>query len=431
MFLVYDIIFICFAILYLPFFLIRLQMAESKKRLLLDRFGILPKEFKHEESKVRLWLHAVSVGEAMATKKLVQELYEKFPNLTLYYSTVTPTGYKVAKELFPESIRLFYFPFDISWITNRVIRFLKPHLIILMETEIWPNLILSARMKRIPVCIVNGRFSPKSFRSYYRFKTLIRNVTRMIRFASVQNENFKRRFIRLGFNKERVFVTGTMKYDVFDEPSPDILSRAEWLDRIGFPSNAKIWIAASTHPQEEEICLDVFQRLGNSFPEIRLILAPRHIERAKQIAKLVQERKLILKLANPLGSLSSEEKPDVFLLNTLGELAKTYAYTDFVFMGGSLIPHGGQNPLEAVFWRRPVLFGPHTYNFSDVYNKIQQEGGGQVVQDEEDLYQALFFWAKERDQVKEMGEKAFDALESLKGASRKNCDLIMAELGRK
>ncbi|MBN1492525.1 MAG: 3-deoxy-D-manno-octulosonic acid transferase [Candidatus Omnitrophica bacterium] len=426
----YDLTFICFALFYLPFFMVRLAQAESKKRLLFDRLGCLPTELLRSDGTPRIWLHAVSVGEVLAIKKFIEELFVRFPSATIFLSTVTPTGQAVAKKRLDPRIRPFYLPFDVSTITERVIKAITPDVIVLVETELWPNLISSAHSRNIPTCIINGRLSPRSFRRYYYFRIFFKSIVAKVTKVAAQNERYKMRFTKIGFSPEDVIVTGTMKYDLDEEIIRSAPDREYFDELCGFPRGSTVMIAASTHEGEEQLFLDTFVQLRADYPALRLIIVPRHIDRAKKIIGLISAAGLNWRLADQAacGEKNEEGEADVFVINTIGQLASMYKHCDIVFMGGSMIRHGGQNPLEAVMFRKAIIAGPHIFNFHDVYNELVKAGGAVIIKQSEDMVVVLRDLLQHREKLFSMGNKALEVLSSKQGATKRNCDLVAALL---
>ncbi|MFC1808841.1 3-deoxy-D-manno-octulosonic acid transferase, partial [Candidatus Omnitrophota bacterium] len=288
--------------------------------------------------------------------------------------------------------------------------------------------ILSAHKQNVPICIINGRLSPRSFWRYYYFRRLIKPIVQMVDYAAVQTERYKSRFLRIGFRKDRVVMTGTMKYDIENEMMNNSLSRDDFYALCGFSHDAKILIAASTHDGEESQCLDAYVHLKKEFPGMCLIIAPRHINRTKDIISLVEEKGFTYRVADQgqCNAKESRSHTDVFILNTMGQLASLYQYCDYIFMGGSLIRHGGQNPLEAVMFSKPIISGPYYYNFQDVYTDLVNVGGAYIVRSPDELLVVIKELIADKDKARIMGEHAFSLLQSKQGATQRNRELIVS-----
>jgi 3-deoxy-D-manno-octulosonic-acid transferase len=422
MFILYDTIFILFSLVYLPTFIFKLRQAESWQELVRERFGYFSPSFLHVvKRKPVIWIHAVSVGEVLGIREFYKQMVANYPMHHVLISTTTPTGQKVAQEIAPG--KAFYFPFDISWVTKRVVKKLQPSAIILMETELWPNLILQARRRRVPVCVVNGRLSPRSFRSYYRVKWLIRNIVKHVEFFSAQTPRYEKRLKKLGVEPSRVLVTGNMKFDNINLQSlPQELAQ-RLRANLGFGTFDQIIVAGSTHPLEEDLILEAFVRLKKVHSHLKLLIAPRHVERADEVVDLAEHYGLTVLLKT---EIEKERQPrfDVLVLNTIGELAAIYAISNFVVMGGGFIKHGGQSPIEPAAQKKPILFGPHIFNFTEIYNLLEKEGGALRVSRSLHLYHALDFLLTSQPDASEMGEKAFRLIQAQQGAVVKNIHRI-------
>lgn len=430
MFLLYDIIILIFVIGYLPVFFVKLQQAEDRSRLISDRLGFLSQGLlSFVKDKRVIWLHAVSVGETMAVRSFISDLKEIFPEHVICLSTVTPTGNKVATQMIDDRVSVFYFPIDISFIVRRVLSLIKPELLILMETELWPNLIGAAHKKGVKVAVVNGRLSPKSFRNYYKVSPLIGGVLRKVDLFLVQTRQYAKRLKHIGVNEDRIHVTGNMKFDNLADAEYDCEVAHNMKRELGFNSDDLILIGASTHSNEEEILIDAYVDLKKRFPRLKLLLVPRHIERAEEILSLAEKRSLSYKTASSEHvSASFLEKQtdlnfDVYLLNTIGQLRKMYALTDIVFMGGSLIKHGGQNPLEAIVYGKPVIVGDYTFNFPDIYKQLENLSAVRRVKSDE-IANAVADLFNDSLKVREMTSAASKWLSEQKGAGAENCKYL-------
>lgn len=421
----YNMIFWVFAAAYLPFFLLRLRQEKDKKRLLAERLGYHSREFLMSlEGKRVLWVHAVSVGEVFAARPLIDELALSLPDWALVVSTVTPTGQALARKLFDPN-RVFYFPFDTSGCVRRTFSQLMPELVLLMETEIWPNLILGAWDRKIPVGIVNGRLSPRSYEHYRWVRWLFRGILEKIRFFLVQFQWDADRLQELGVPESVICISGNMKFDTIGEGSEKEVAR---LREKFFPQGeaGKILLAGSTHEGEEEILLGVFRKLRFEFPDLKLVLAPRHVTRSKKLRQCVEDHHFRCRFVSE-GTDSAGQ--DVWVLDTMGDLKKWYGLADFVFVGGSLVTHGGQNPIEAAIWKKPILFGPHTFNFQVIYEALMRERAGYQVYNAAELYEFLRSMLLDPYDSGRAGVKAYEIVQRFRGAASKNADFVRRFLG--
>lgn len=419
---VFDLAFLFFSIFYLPVFLVKSRQAENPRELIRQRFGFLPKELSSLLRRKKLvWLHAVSVGEAMAVQGFVEKFLERYPDLHLLLTTVTPTGQKVVRKMEGPRVSTAYFPFDFSFSVRRFFDALKPACLLLAETEMWPNLLLCASERKVPVIILNGRLSPKSAAGYRRFKAIFRPLFEKLTMVLAQTEADAERFRNAGVAPEKAAVTGNIKFDNFE-----INTERETIDREirsmrRIPEETPVWVVGSTHPGEEEIILSVLLRLLKEQTALKLFLAPRHIERSADIQALASAKGLkpVLSAGPP-----PEASYDVLIINEIGVLKKLYASADVVFMGGSLVKKGGQNPIEPASFKRAIIHGTHVFNFQQVYRLLDEEGGAIAVQNEDQLYSAVKRILEDNDERTACGERAYQAVCSMRGATVRTLEFL-------
>ena len=413
--------FLAFGIFSLPHFLRKLQQAEDKSRLVRERFGFLPPDLSAWLKGTRpIWIHCVSVGEVLAVEKFVRLLLERKLRERVVLTTVTPTGQRIAKQWEQERLRVFYFPFDVQFAVRRFFETLKPYTLLLVETEIWPNVILEARHRRVPIGIINGRVSERSSRAFLRFSFFFKPLLAALDFFLVQTREDEKRWVSLGVNPERVVVTGNMKLDAFDANGQAVTDQ-DLREKWGFLSSDQVLVGGSTHPGEEEILLRVLGRLRKDHFPLKLLLAPRHIERSGEILKLAKQQGLQAALASTRGKNLSFE---VLILDQLGELRRLYAIADAIIMGGSLIRRGGQNPIEPASWRKPIIHGPWVFNFQEIYRCLDEEGGSLRVNGEEELTFVLRRVLTSDREKEYLGNQAYETLKRLQGATERNLKWI-------
>jgi 3-deoxy-D-manno-octulosonic-acid transferase len=366
------------------------------------------------------WIHAVSVGEALAAVPLVEGLRRRYPDLPVVVTTVTPTGARVAVERLRDLATHRYFPIDLPGPVRRAIAANRPRFFVALETELWPNLLRALAARGVPVMIANGRISDRSFRRYYRVRRLMRRVLSGVSVLGMRSTEDARRIIALGADSGRVFVTGNVKNDAPDDTRDE---SATWRRLLGLVPGAQLWIAGSTHRGEEQIVLDAHARLRVSHPGLRLVVAPRHPERAGEVDRLIRARGLaaVPRTRLPLGAVPDDT---IVVLDTIGELPQLYRAADVVFVGGSLVPAGGHNMLEPALRRKPVLFGPHTGNFRESAELLIAAGGGLVVDDGDDLAAALTRLLADEEVRTRMGAAGRDAVTARQGALRETLELI-------
>ena len=401
---------------YLPAFLVRRRRA-GYRRNLGQRLGRLGEGLPPEP---RCWVHAVSVGESAAAVPLVEGIRRRWPELGIVVSTITPTGARIVGERLAGTAVHRYFPIDLPGPVRRALDAARPRFFIAIETELWPNFLRALARRRIPAMIANGRISDRSFRRYRWVRGLMRRVLADVSVFAMQTDEDARRIIALGAPPSRVVVTGNLKSDLLPEAAGD--DPAGWRARLHLGAGARLWVAGSTHRGEETVVLDAFLRARTRCPELALLLAPRHPERAGEVEALIRERGL---LAARRSRLPADGAPGaVIILDTVGELAALYALAEIVFVGGSLVPIGGHNVLEPAMRGKPVLVGPHMSNFREGAELLQRSGGGLVVKDAPELERELARLLEDRDLARRMGEAAREAFAGRQGAVSATLDLV-------
>lgn len=415
----YNLAFLIFGVFYFPVFLVKLRQASEPRTLLAERFGNYS-ELTAGNKKV--WLHAVSVGEAMAVRSFVSLFLDKNPGWDIVLTTVTPTGQKIAKEMESSRVSVHYFPFDFSWAQRNFLKAFDPKLILLAETEIWPNLLIEASKRDIPVGVINARLSERSAKRYGRFLSIFKGLFQKLDFVLAQTEEDAARFRALGVDDARVRVLGNLKFDNISRKDSDD-GDASWKSRWGIKSGDLVLIAGSTHPGEEEKILNVFKSLRRKYPQLRMILAPRHIERAQSLLTYIENNSAFQTV---LASGRKAETYDVLILDQLGILRRLYQLADVVFMGGSLVPHGGQNPIEPACFKKAIVHGPHVFNFQKVYETLAQDEGAIQVAGEEELQTSLEHLLQNSQERNRTGQNAFASVNRLQGASQRHLDWLVS-----
>jgi len=372
-----------------------------------ERFGCYPATFP---SQGVIWFHAVSVGESEAAFPLIRAMIRRFPENPILVTTTTPTGSARVKAVLGDAVAHVYLPYDLPDAVARFLGYFRPRLAVIMETEIWPNLFHACADRGIPVSIVNARLSERSAKGYARLGGFTRKTLAQVSLIAAQTQADADRFLAVGARQETVAVTGNIKYD-FELPE-DYFQQAAILRESLF-GERHVWIAASTHEGEEAMVLRAFARLRGQFPELMLVLVPRHPPRFDRVANLCLAERF--KLAR--RSLGEDaENADVFLLDTLGELRLFYAASDSAFVGGSLVPVGGHNVLEPALAGVPVLFGPHMFNFEEAGRRLLEAGGAVRVNDGDVLAQLVGDLLQDTDRSKRMGERGRVFVEAGRGA---------------
>lgn len=384
--------------------------------------GTLPPQ--PESDRPRLWLHAVSVGEVMQLVPVVAALRERHPEASFVISTTTTTGWDVAQKKFPEAV-VCYLPLDFTWAVRRALSQIRPTALVLVELELWPNLIRTASQQGIPVVLINGRVSEKSFHGYRRIRFLLRGILGRFHTLAVQNETYAERLRQLGASTDRLHVTGSIKFDAIEtdreNPCTTALRRS-----FGFDEGDIVFIAGSTQAPEEDYAISTYQQLRLEFPRLRLLLVPRHQERFEEVARLVAERGLPLIRRSQIlaGESHNSDSGSVRMLDTLGELSACWGIADIAFVGGSLTNRGGQNMIEPAGYGAAVLFGPNTHNFRDVVELLLKEQAARVVAGPEELTNLVREFLLAPESCRQLGTRAQQLVLEQRGATARTVDLI-------
>lgn len=425
LYLVYNLLLLTLLPFFLPYFIIKIISTGESRKSLRERFGYLGKEkLKDLQGRPSIWLHAVSVGEINAAIPLVNRLKEKYPELNMVVSTVTVTGYNNAVKKIPSADLIFFFPLDFSWIVKKVVKLLRPRIFILIETEIWPNILRSLRENGTPTILSNGRISSASYKRYKTFRFFFKRVLKGFSIFSMQSERDSRRIVSLGADEEKVITAGNIKFDqdILPADSKDLDNLQKCLH---FSGKEKIFVAGSTHRGEEKIILKTFESLKETFPEIKLLIAPRRPDRFNEVEDLVRERGLSVTRKTLLDG-GAEGHFDVVLIDTIGELRMIYGLGTVVFVGGTLVDKGGQNLLEPATYKKPVFFGPFVDNFTSIAKALLEGGGGVKVRNGEELLSEAKRFLSNPSLLEAAGDSAWKVLKDGRGAIDSNMKLINA-----
>jgi len=408
----YQILLIFFCFLFWPFFIKKIRMG------LKQRLGLLDEDAKRLRDGKVIWAHAASVGEVVGLGNLVRAIKGECPGYHFVISTLTSTGQAMARKVIPDGRAFIYFPLDFSCIAGRVLDAIKPKLFIITETELWPNFIKEAKERSIPIVVANGRISIFSFRSYKMVKFFMGKVLQNIDLLIMQSQADAERIISLGAPAARVTVAGNLKFDT----GSNIFLRSVNLNQ---ESNRLFLVAGSTHRGEEEVILDVYGKIRETYPDIILVLAPRHPERITEVEKLLKSKNFPFRRRTELRfPFPENDLTRIVLLDTIGELIHFYALARIVFVGGSLVPAGGHNILEPAGLGKAVLFGPYMDNFEEVAQSFISKGAGIVVSNREELLQSILKLLANPEELEKMGRAALDIVVAHKGASKKSAVLI-------
>jgi 3-deoxy-D-manno-octulosonic-acid transferase len=406
-----------------PYFLY--QAVRYKKYIgnLRQRLGYLPISVNVDADE-SIWIHAVSVGEALTARALAADLKTRYPRLRLFLSTTTIAGQQVARKI-QHVDAVFYFPFDWTFVIRRTLDIVRPRLFIMTETEIWPNLLRQCRRRGVKTMMINGRISARSYPRYRLAKPFFRHVLADIDRFCMQSEDSARRVIDLGADQSRVLVTGSLKFDSLDMPAPGAQGRPR--DRVlrffRLAPNRPVVIAGSTLRGEEEAVLKAFSRVKATTPTALAILAPRQPERFGEVERLARDAGFTTVRRSQLP-IDAEPRADVIVLDTIGELAGLYQLATAVFVGGSLVDHGGHNILEPAVHGKPILFGPHMSNFKEIAETFLANDAAVQVQSERELDDMLLILMTDPVRRARLGAAARALVDANRGAKDKTLAVV-------
>ena len=425
MYVMYSLLFTLGVILAAPYYLWRLRGNLISGAGWRERLGILPSRFQTSAGDGEtgaLWIHAVSVGETLAVAPLVQELQKRYPGRRIFLSHVTPAGRQTSESRLPGVAGRFYLPLDWRWSVERVLNLIRPEMLLIVETELWPNLLRAAQDSGAKIALVNARLSNRSFKGYRLARPFMRLVLDCVDWIGAQSATDAERFRELGAKPERVTVTGNVKFDGKPPQQGELVSQLE--RAIRGAGRGPIVVAASTMAGEETMLMPVWQKIHRQNPKALLILAPRHPARFDQVAQLVASagKTLVRRTALAASDAAQQDQlasSEMLMLDTVGELAGVFALADLVFMGGSLVPTGGHNLLEAAFWGKPVVFGPHMENFRDVAALFLDNGAAVQVRNASELGVVACELLRDEPRRQRLGNAAKQMLERESGATER------------
>jgi 3-deoxy-D-manno-octulosonic-acid transferase len=424
MYLAYSVLTLVVFVVVSPYFVY--QAVRYKKYIgsLRQRLGFLPISFNidGEES---IWIHAVSVGEALTARALAADLKDRYPRLRLFLSTTTIAGQQVARGSLSNIDEVFYFPFDWTFIVRRTLALVRPRLFIMMETEIWPNLLRECRRRGVKTVMINGRISSRSYPRYRLVRPFFRRVLADVDRFCMQSEESARRLVELGADAFRVSVTGSLKFDSLELPAATAHGRPR--DRVlrffRLSPNRVVIVAGSTMRGEEASILRAFGRIKATCPGALAVLAPRHPERFAEVERLARDAGFVTARRSRLP-IDAEPRADVIVLDSLGELAQLYQMATAVFVGGSLVDHGGHNILEPAIFGKPIVFGPHMQNFKEIADTFLSNDAAVQVQSDRELDETLLALLTDPVRRARLGAAARALVEANRGAKTKTLDVI-------
>jgi len=427
----YNILFTIGFVLSAPYYFMRMRRRGNWRQGFGERFGQYSTKLKQAiTNRDTIWMHAVSVGEVNVCTQLIRALEPRLPNLKIVVSTTTTTGMGELHSKLPNHISKIYYPIDRRPYVNRALASIRPVAIVLVEAEIWPNFLWRARKLGIPVFLVNARLSDRSWRGYRRFRFLFKPLFAMLAGVGAQNEADAARLRQLGCRPEAIHIVGSLKFDAARLDERRLLDVPALLRKVGVPAGARLLVAGSTHAGEEVILAELFLRLRQRFPDLFLVLVPRHFERSREVGRDVAARGLKIVYRTEVMN-HTRLKPgdaDCLIVNSTGELKYFYEQATVIFVGKSLTAQGGQNPIEPGALGKAMVFGPHMQNFAEVVRSFLQQEGAIQARDAAELESALGELLASPARREQLGRNALKVVRENLGAVIRTVDMIVEQL---
>jgi len=418
---IYNTLFALFSAIHLPYLIISGKWHSQFN----TRFGCFPSSWVQELKEKRcIWIHAVSVGEVLVVVDLIERVKKIFPDHKIVCSTVTKTGNVIAREKLDKSCLVIYAPLDFSWIVHKFISLINPLIYISTETEIWPNLYTALNKRGVPILQINGRISDNAFKGYHRARFLTKRVLSCVESFCMQSPLDADRIKRLGAREDKVHVVGNLKFDTI----PDSTERTK--TEFGFQAAEDLFVAGSTHPGEEKILIDAYKEISRGFSNVRLVIAPRHIERTDEIIKLIESMGYSAIRFSQINGKEGHAQRSVVVVDTIGQLRELYRLAKIVFVGKSLTVGGGQNVIEPAYFGKPTIVGPLTQNFKDAVNIFKRSDAIIEVQNGDQLSSEVLELLKNPERAQKMGEAAKRTIKEYQGATTRTVEAIKGILGQ-
>ncbi|MBA3016704.1 MAG: 3-deoxy-D-manno-octulosonic acid transferase [Proteobacteria bacterium] len=414
----------------IPLIIPIILLSEKRRKTFLQRLGLkqLPENILSKSAKKPIWIHALSVGEVLSSVPLVMNLKGHFKDKRIVFSASTKTGFEIADKLFKKNVdSIFFFPFDLLFSVKYITKKIDPAIVIIVESDIWPNFLFEMKKRNVPVILINARLSKRSFKRYRRFAFIANKL--FLSFAKICTQSIEdtKRFMLLGIPSNMISTTGNIKfdqpYDSVSEKEIEILKQSMNIRLV-----KKILMAGSTHEGEESILIDAFSRIRKNFADTVLIIVPRDPERAGSILKLCKSSGFSSILMKDFKNTDKNEKFDVIVVDVIGILKRLYAIADVAFVGGSLVNLSGHNPLEPAAFSKPVIFGQYMSDFAYISQMLLDSGGAAQVKNTNSLYETIVEILSDSDKARNMGEKAFKVFNANKGAVEKTLKVIESQL---
>lgn len=427
----YNVLFIIFFVVTLPYYFMRMSRRGNWTDGFLQRFGIYDTKLKQAlTNRQVIWLHAVSVGEVNVCTQLIRALEPRLPNAKLVVSTTTTTGMGELRKKLPIHVSKIYYPIDRKKYVARAMASIKPGAVVLVEAEIWPNFIWRARNLQIPLFLVNARLSDRSHRGYKRFGFLFRRLFGSFTGVGVQNEADAARLHELGCRSEAIHVVGSLKFDAAKLDERRRMDVPGILRQLGVPPNARLLVGGSTHAGEEGILAEIYLRLRERFPDLFLVLVPRHFERSREVGRELSTRGVKFAYRSEITAQTQRNEGELqcLLVNTTGELPLFYEHATVIFVGKSLTAKGGQNPIEPGALGKAMVFGPNMQNFADAVADFVAQDGAIQVRDAAELEAALAQLLSDEERREQLGRNALKVVRDNLGAIERTVDMIVRQL---
>lgn len=384
-----------------------------------QRFGLVP----HLNTQKVIWVHAVSMGETLAAVPLVKALLSQYHHFQIVITTTTPTGAMQASKHFGDTVLALYTPYDLPGCVNRFLGRIHPNLGVILETELWPNLLAACARRQIPLMLANARLSARSCRGYRKIAALARQMVNHFSIVAAQSQLDGQRFLDLGLAPQKLLVTGNIKFDI--EIPADLTIRAQTL-RQQWGESRPVWVAASTHEGEESVLLEALKKVRTFFPDLLFILIPRHPERFTKVRQLCAQSGFKVAVRSQKESITAAT--EILLGDTLGELMLFYAAADMAFVGGSLVEVGGHNLIEPAILGVAIVTGPHLHNFADISRLLVEAEAAKVVKEADSLSNTVLEWLRDPIKKIQVGEKGRQAVLANTGALTKHLSWIAATM---
>jgi 3-deoxy-D-manno-octulosonic-acid transferase len=429
MYILYNFLLAVAGLFAVPYFFLKMILTGKYRKSFGPKFGFIsPEIFEAMKGAPRIWIHAVSVGEVTAAAPVVASLRVHYPESCIVLSTGTETGYEMAGRMVPGATAFIYYPLDIPCVIRKVIRCVKPDIFVPTETELWPNFIRICRENAVKIVMINGRISPRSFKRYAATRFFWKGILGAIDDIGVISEMDGERLKIIGMPRSCIHVLGNAKYDSFAaKASPEL--HEEMARTLNLSHEDAVFVAGSTHEGEEQIVLAVYERLLKTYPDMKLVIIPRHIERGPLVLGMVRDRGFedvitMKEIAN--GRKRAGER--VVIVDVIGELFAVYSLAAVVFCGGSLVPRGGQNILEPAAWGKVVFYGPFMDDFRDEKDLLEKSGAGITVKNAEELLEGIMNVLSDPEGLAKRGEEGRSMVVANMGAAERYATLIRSHI---